>query len=435
MENKMPTSRLSRTVSTGKVAAKMGGNQLRYLVKRPFLSSEKNKKSRGKRDEKNAKALFQGLSLLRGTALKAAQMLSFEHEVLPDSFQQELEKSYHQVPPINRALVRKILINNLGEPPEKLFKQFEPLAFAAASLGQVHRALSLDGKSLAVKVQYPDMAKTIDNDIRLINTLARPMADYPLIKTALDEIRGVLLAETDYEKEAANIRFFHGNLNLPGVKVPKTVPDLSTGQILTMSLLEGQVLSEWLKTDPDQDSRNQVAQTLNDIFIKGLYELNLIHADPNPGNFLVMENLDIGLLDYGCVRAVGQDFVTLYRELIRLGGTRDFTGYQELLARMKFIPRDMDPVVRDQMITGFMDMGDWFSQMFSTPYFDFGANPDLMAQGRQIGTKMQKFRGHIQGFMPEFVFLDRTRYGLIRLYEQMKVRIRIQNPYETSDSI
>lgn len=431
----MPTSRLGRTVSTGKVAAKMGGNQLRYLVKRPFLSAEKKKRSREKRDDKNAKALFQGLSLLRGTALKAAQMLSFEHEVLPDSFQRELEKSYHQVPPINRALVRKIMTNNLGAPPEKLFKQFDPQAFAAASLGQVHRALSLDGKPLAVKVQYPDMAKTIDNDIRLINTLVRPMAEYPLIKTALDEVRGVLLAETDYEKEAANIQFFHRNLNLPGVRVPQAIPDLSTDQVLTMSFLEGQVLSEWLKTNPDQESRNQVAQTLNDIFIKGLYELNCIHADPNPGNFLVMENLDIGLLDYGCVRSVGSDFVELYRDLIRLGGTRDFTGSQELLTRMKFLPRDMDPVIQDQMITLFMDMGDWFSQMFSTPYFDFGANPDLMIEGRRIGTKMQKFRGHIQGFLPEFVFLDRTRYGLIRLYEQMKVRIRIQNPYETSDSV
>ena len=110
MNDKIPTGRLSRTLSTGKVAAKMGTNQVRYLMKRPFLSEKGQQTSKEALNAENAKALFKGLSLLRGTALKAAQMLSFERELLPKAFQQELTKSYAQVPPINRALIRKLII-------------------------------------------------------------------------------------------------------------------------------------------------------------------------------------------------------------------------------------------------------------------------------------------------------------------------------------
>ncbi|MCG8635837.1 MAG: AarF/UbiB family protein [Desulfobacterales bacterium] len=431
----IPTGRLSRTLSSGRVAARMGGNQVRYLMKRPFLSEEGQQRSREKRDADNAKILFKGLSLLRGTALKAAQMLSFERELIPESFQKELEKSYFQVPPINRALIRKIIVNGLGAPPERLFDRFDSTAFAAASLGQVHRARSKDGRNLAVKVQYPDMNKTIANDLRMLRTLVRPMADYDLIKLALEEIREVLLAETDYEAEAGNIRFFRDNLDMDNVKVPRTEPALSTGRILTMSFMEGRVLSQWLETGPDQESRNRVAQTLNDIFIRGFYELNLIHADPNPGNFLIRDNLDIGLLDFGCVRAVTPEFVSLYRELIRIGGSNDRDAYWSLLVRMKFMPENPSAGIRDEVVSLFMKMGAWINRVFREEYFDFGANPDFMARGRELGRNMQKIRRHMEGFPPEFVFLDRTRYGLIRLYEQMGVRIKLRNRYEYNDSV
>ncbi len=435
MNTNIPTGRLSRTLSSGRVAAKMGGNQVRYLMKRPFLSEDEQQASKEKLNADNARILFKGLAMLRGTALKAAQMLSFERELIPESFQKELEKSYFQVPPINRALIRKIIVNGLGAPPEEMFDKFDSTAFAAASLGQVHRARSKDGQDLAVKVQYPDMSKTIANDIKMLTTLVRPMADYDLIKTALDEIREVLLAETDYELEARNIKFFSDHLNMDRVKIPQTEDTLSTDRILTMSFMDGQVLSQWLDTKPDQESRNRVAQTLNEIFIRGFYELNFIHADPNPGNFLIQDNLDIGLLDFGCVRAVRPAFVSLYQELIQIGGSNDRDAYWSLLVRMKFMPEDLDAATRDEVISLFMEMGAWINQVFRQEYFDFGANPDFMAQGQKLGRNMQKLRRHMESFPPEFVFLDRTRYGLIRLYEQMGVKIRLRNEYEYNDAI
>ena len=152
MTDSIPKSKIRRTISSGKIAVKMGTNHLGFLLKKPFLSKEKQRLSEKKKDTQNARILFNGLSLLRGTALKAAQMLSFESDIIPESIRKELEKSYSQVPPINRALVRKIIINNFNNPPEKVFEFFNLKAFAAASLGQVHLAKSKEGEYLAVEL-------------------------------------------------------------------------------------------------------------------------------------------------------------------------------------------------------------------------------------------------------------------------------------------
>ncbi len=430
MTDTMPKGKITRSFSSGKIAARMGTNHLGFLIKRPFLSKENQTQVKQKLDEKNAKILFQGLSLLRGTALKIAQMLSFEREFFPKSFQRELEKSYHQVAPINRALVRKIIINNFNAPPETMFQSFDTKAFAAASLGQVHRARSRENQSLAVKIQYPDIGRTISNDILLLKTILRPMAEFAIIKTALDEIEQVLLAETDYEKEAQNIEFFSKFLNHPRVRIPTVIKALSTRHVLTMSCMEGMTLNHWLATNPDKESKTQVAQTLNDIFVKGFYELHLIHADPNPGNFLISPDLSVSLLDFGCVRSFEPDFVDLYQALVQQGGNHDKKAYQALLTRMKFITPGLDADISDRMVAVFMEIGDWYSRLFKNAQFDFGANPDFMEKGRQIGMKMNEFRTHINGINPEFIFLDRTRYGLIRLFEKMGVKINIQNQYE-----
>ena len=435
MTDKMPKGRLGRTISTGRVAAKIGTRQVGYLVKRPFMSVAQRKHSKKAVDEENARILFQGMSLLRGTALKAAQLLSFERELLPKSFQQELEKSFNQVPPMNRALVRQIIAASLGRAPEDLFSDFDAVAFAGASLGQVHRARSNAGQELAVKIQYPDMTATIDGDLSVVKALVRPLPEYELIRSALAEIREVLLLETDYRKEAENISFFRSHLGLPHVHLPETLPELCSDRVLTMSYLKGPVLSQWLKQSPNQARRNRVAQTLNDIFIRGFYELNVIHADPNPGNFLVMEDDHIGLLDFGCVRPVTREFVCLYRELIRLGGSDRREAYLELLLNLKMLSKDMPEQDLNRAVSLFMRMGSWINQMFSQPCFDFGAHPDFLAQGRALGKELGDLRRLIRGIPKEFIFLDRTRYGLIRLFEQMGAKIRLRNAWESNDHL
>ena len=430
MTDTIPKSKIRRTISSGKIVARMGTKHLGFLLKKPFLSKKEQILSKKKKDAQNARILFNGLSFLRGTALKAAQMLSLESDYFPESIRKELEKSYNRVPPINRALVRKIITNNFNKPPEKIFESFNSKAFAAASLGQVHLARSKDGEDLAVKVQYPGISQTISNDIQLLKTILRPMAEYDIIKIALEEIEEVLLNETDYEKEGQNIKYFRENLKNDQVMIPKIFHKLTTKNVLSMSCMKGMILNEWLKTSPDLESKTIIAQTMHDIFVEGFYELKQIHADPNPGNFLVTDDLKICLLDFGCVRSFDDEFIQLYQRLIRIGPEKERQAYIDLLTRMKLITPDLDPDIKDQMVILFMKIGDWFSQLFCKEEFDFGANPDFIEKGRKIGRQMHQFRKHIHNITPEFIFIDRTRYGLIKLFEKMKVKIRIQSKYE-----
>ena len=139
MSNSIPTGKLKRAGVAGLAVAKIGAKHLGHISKRPFLSQQRAKEQKLEVDNATAEAIFGVLSHLRGTALKVAQMLSMETDLLPERYRQELAKSYHQVPPLNRALIRKVVIGELEDKPENIFASFEAEAFAAASLGQVHR--------------------------------------------------------------------------------------------------------------------------------------------------------------------------------------------------------------------------------------------------------------------------------------------------------
>ncbi|MCU7891583.1 MAG: hypothetical protein KZQ78_08175 [Candidatus Thiodiazotropha sp. (ex Ustalcina ferruginea)] len=154
MSKSVPTSKLARSSVAGTPFLKAGSKHLRHAAKRPFLSESACRESRQKRDDETARILFKTFSQLRGTALKIAQMLSMESNLLPEWLRNELSKSYHQVPPLGRPLIRKLIEQEFGKPPEAIFTHFEPKAFAAASLGQVHSASNASGEASVSGYQY-----------------------------------------------------------------------------------------------------------------------------------------------------------------------------------------------------------------------------------------------------------------------------------------
>ena len=232
MTGDIPRTQWERGLSGGKTAARMGRKALAYLARRPFLTEEKRLTARQTLNRETAVALFEGLSLLRGTALKAAQMLSMELDLFPPEVTEELRKSCHEVPPINRALARKVVQNALGGPPEAFFRTFDANAFAAASLGQVHRATSKDGASLAVKIQYPGIRETIQSDMRLMRTALRAHPDRRSLEPVMEEIEARLLEETDYGRELRNMAFFRERLGMDRVEVPAAWVELSADTVL-----------------------------------------------------------------------------------------------------------------------------------------------------------------------------------------------------------
>jgi predicted unusual protein kinase regulating ubiquinone biosynthesis (AarF/ABC1/UbiB family) len=429
MSAELPIGKIGRALSSGYTAAKIGGKMLTYYTKRPFLSSDDRRQARQEVTRESAETLFRGLSLLRGTALKMAQQLSLETDLLPESACRELAKSYHQVPPINRALVRKVVGQALGRPPEEVFRRFELKAFAAASLGQVHYAEGPDREPLAVKIQYPGIAQTIASDVGLLKQLLRPLVQRDQLIPTLNEVAERLGEEVDYLKEAEHVDYFAAHLKVGGLRTPMVRTHLSAPTVLSTSLLPGRPLDVWLQDNPGQEARDRIAQTLNDLFLTGLYELNVIHADPNPGNFIIGEDLIVGLVDFGCVKRLEPDFVEQCRQLARAAAHNHNGAHFRQMITVGLVPQDLAKPEMDAIQTVSDDMGNWFGRLYADETFDFGAHPDFVADGKAILRRYHHLRRHFK-MNPEFIFMDRTRYGLLRLYEIMGARVKFRNPYE-----
>jgi predicted unusual protein kinase regulating ubiquinone biosynthesis (AarF/ABC1/UbiB family) len=429
MMSKLPIGKIERALSGSRTAAKVGGKVLLHYAKRSFLNQDARRKDAEKLYQEGAQTLFVGLSLLKGTALKMAQQLSLEMELLPEAARKELAKAYHQVPPINRALVRKVILNGLGQPPEAIFKSFNLTAFAAASLGQVHKASDQEDNSLAVKIQYPGIAETIDGDMALLRHTLRPMIQNEQLSPALAEVSARLHEEVNYFTEADNLNYFEQNLDLEGVTIPRVWPDMSSETVLTTTLMPGKPLDQWLLDSPDPAAVDQVAQKLQQIFTKSLYALHVIHADPNPGNFIIGDDLTIGLVDFGCVKYLDPRFVEQYRRLSKAAYYKDIEEYFQLMIDLGIISKDLDPAILDK-IRAVSDVATkWFGRLCQEEQFDFSRHPDFFTQGRDLMRQFQHLRRYAK-VNPDFIFLDRTRYGLLRIFEQMGARVCFRNQYE-----
>jgi predicted unusual protein kinase regulating ubiquinone biosynthesis (AarF/ABC1/UbiB family) len=427
--NNTPTTKLGRALAGGKTAAKTGGSMLGYYAKRPFLSSQRRQVERTKAQEHSARSLFSGLALLKGTALKVAQQLSLETDMLPEAVCRELSRAYHQVPPINKALVRKVVQNELGAAPESLFESFDLEAFAAASLGQVHRATALDGRRLAVKIQYPGIADTIENDMALVRQMLRPLVPGHQLMPALAEVTARLKEEVDYLQEADNITCFKKRLNVEGVRLPDVHQDLTTRSVLSLSRLPGVPLDIWLSGCPTQKARQIVARRLNDIFLTALYQCHVIHADPNPGNFIIDDDLNVGLVDFGCVKHLSSEFIEHYRQLVISAAHDDKSAHYQVMVDVGMLPKKQDKKTEADIRAVSDEVCRWYGALYQTETFDFNSHPDFMTQGKAVMQRCQHLHRHIN-VNPDFIFLERTRYGLFRLFDQMAVKISFRNSYE-----
>lgn len=429
MAKRQPTGKIERALAGGGTAARVGGKMLLHYVKRPFLGAAARRRAWEQAAGDRARELFQGLSLLKGTALKMAQQLSLEMDLLPEAACRELAKAYHQVPPINRALVRQVVRDALGKPPEAVFNYLDLNAFAAASLGQVHRARHWDGSALAVKIQYPGIARTIDSDMALMRQLLRPVIQGDQLSPMLAEVSARLHEEVDYIQEAHNLEWFARRLRIEGVRIPRWRPGLSAGTVLTTTFMPGRPLDQWLESRPDQRAVDHVAQTLQRVFITGLYDLHALHADPNPGNFIIADDLTVGLVDFGCIKRLDPDFVKHYRRLARAAFRHNDQDHYREMKALGFVPDHLDPAVLEKIRGVANIFGRWFGRLAATERFDFGAHPGFITEGKEAMAKFHHLRRYFN-INPDFLFLDRTRYGLLRLFEHMRARVCFRNIHE-----
>jgi predicted unusual protein kinase regulating ubiquinone biosynthesis (AarF/ABC1/UbiB family) len=310
-ENRL-TARAARYV---KVGANVGGIAAKVAGQRLFGMSGD--------DQKTAAALAAALGGLKGPIMKVAQLLSTIPEALPKEYAAELSQLQSQAPPMGPGFVKRRMVAELGPDWAQRFKSFEPESAASASLGQVHRAVSLDGRKLAAKLQYPDMQSAVEADLtqlRLIFGLHARLDRAIDTSQILDEISARLREELDYHLEAGHMRLYGRMLaNEPSIRVPDVIPELSTKRLLTMTWLDGQPLLSY--KEAPQEARNTIAKAMFRAWWYPFSHNGVIHGDPHLGNYTIFEQdgqpAGLNLLDYGCIRTFPAKFIGGVVELRR----------------------------------------------------------------------------------------------------------------------
>ena len=426
------TGRLARGTITGIAAARIGMAQLGHRVRTPSAQAQAD------HEAALGRILFGALGQLRGSALKVSQLLSMHPGLLPDGVRQELARAHHQAPPLNRALVGRVFRQAFGQEPEALFEHFEPTAFAAASLGQVHRAQLAGHGTVAVKVQYPGIAATITSDMQLMRAALRALAhtDMPLpantvVDSVMTEIEATLLREVDYLQEAEQLQWFAEHAALPGVVLAQPILSHTRAQVLTQQFLPGQHLQDWLASQPTQAQRDCAGQHLWDWFMHCLFVLGRVHADPHPGNFLFTPDGTVGVLDFGCTRSLSKHFRTqvtkAWSALLRppTDPQRDTLVLQAYQALGLVNASLTVPAYTAELAPALADMQAWQMEPFTQPIFDFGVKtPPPITAGRH-----QRMLGEhlvqVPGEMPAF---ERMWMGLMHLLTGLGARVHTHCP-------
>ncbi|MBO6830546.1 ABC1 kinase family protein [Allomuricauda sp.] len=424
----IPTGKIERAGKLVKTGVKIGGNYVKYYGKK--LVDPKT--SKDTLDQDNAEDIYDGLKSLKGSALKVAQMLSMEKNLLPRAYVEKFSLSQFSVPPLSAPLVRKTFKKYLGKYPEDVFDQFEKDSVNAASIGQVHRA-EKDGRKLAVKIQYPGVAESISSDLALVKPVAIKMFNLKGKDSEkyFKEVEHKLVEETNYILELEQSDEITNACSvIPNMRFPKYYRDLSSERILTMDWMEGKHLGEFTKTDFDSELGNKLGQALWDFYMFQIHALRRVHADPHPGNFLVSGAGELIAIDFGCIKAIPEEFYVPYFELAKPENINNDEVFMEKLYELEILtPTDSEKELQFFKAL-FKEMLTIFTSPFHKETFDFGdegfwsqiANlSERYSKDEQI-RKMNGNRGS-----KHFLYINRTFFGLYNLLHDLKAHVEVNS--------
>ena len=425
----IPTNKIERASKLVSTGIRVGGNYIRYYGDKLI----KGEDSKNKLNENNAKDIYNGLKELKGSALKVAQMLSMEKNLLPQAYVEQFGLAQFSVPPLSSALVKKTIRKYLGADPEVVFDTFVTQSENAASIGQVHRA-SKEGKRLAVKIQYPGVANSISSDLALIKPIALKMFNLKGKDTAkyFKEVEDKLLEETDYLQELVNSEYVsNAAKKIPNLKFPKYYKKWTTSKTLTMDWMEGVHLSEYVaQEDEGHDVRNRLGQTLWDFYMFQIHGLKKVQADPHPGNFMVDQERNLIAIDFGCMKSIPEDFYHPYFELSNKENIEDVSKFDKLLRELEIIL----PIDSEEEVHYFTELFQRMMRLFTLPFhdksFDFSSAKfweDISHLSRDFAgdTQLRKMNGNRGS--KHFIYINRTFFGLYHLLHDLKAEIQTED--------
>jgi len=402
----------------------VAGSYLGYFVQRAFLGEEARRSKLRSTNQRAAKRMRGELEALRGPAMKLGQTLSLQGGVLPEELLLELSKLQMEAPGMHPSLMRAQFRSSMGRDPEDVFRSFAPEPFAAASLGQVHRAVTRRGDQVAVKIQYPGIRDAIAHDFAWFRAVSRPVqATGHVPKESIDELEQQITAETDYVREADNLAFFAEKLAPLGfVSVPRVHREYSTDQVLTMEFAKGEHLDSLLRARPSQRVRDLIGAHLLELFYYQVLQVEALHADPNAGNYLFKPDGTIALVDFGCVKYLSPEFVTDLRTLYLYPGARDSAHFQSLLEkRYALFGAKLRPRARRALVSFAKD---FFGKVYPPEAeledrpFDFGKHP-VVKEYLKASEQLLSSRGAL----PEYTFLARAELGLYNMLQRVGARV------------
>ena len=417
----LPTGALTRSGRFAKAGINTGGNYLRHYLGNslPIKNLHQDKTTLNR---KNAVSIFKELIQLRGLPLKLAQGISMDTGILPTEFTEVMNAAQYSVPPMNRALVRTQFKRNFNKYPEELFKLFEYDAFAAATIGQVHYAIGSNGQKLAVKVQYPNVRKTIYSDMRLLSLFGKRFFKNIDFEKYLNELLDTFIEETDYIREGKNIQKFRDTFTSKDIIFPEYLPSMSNKHVLTMTYLRGDHLDKIIRDEPDQKTRNNYGQIIWDFFHQNINSSkNIFHADVHPGNFLFCKGGKVGVIDFGCIKVFPDQFIKSCVRLVQKYLNGSYQEFLNELENMGFIKNVSNLTDKEKKIEKlFSSLAKILGSIYERPNFDFSKNKfrEDLNLIFQDAIELREVRGSEQ-----FIFFNRITFGLISLLIKLESNI------------
>ncbi|HRX01055.1 MAG TPA: AarF/ABC1/UbiB kinase family protein [Cyclobacteriaceae bacterium] len=420
-QKRIPVSKVQRATRFVKTGAKIGANYLKHYSKK--LVDPETTVDQLHQD--NATDIYNSLSELKGSALKVAQMLSMDKNMLPTAYQQQFSMAQYSAPPLSYPLVVRTFEKQFGKGPGQIFDTFSKSATNAASMGQVHQA-TLDGKKLAVKIQYPGVANSVESDLAMVKPIALKMfklnpVDY---NEFIGEVQSRLLEETDYTLELErSIGLTSQCTHIENLVFPTYYPELSNDKILTMDWLEGRPLGEYIKRNTlKPDDANRIGQAMWDFYHFQMHQLKALHADPHPGNFIITDDLKLGVIDFGCVKVIPDQFYETYFQLLDGSVLGDQDRMDRLSYELNFIYPQDTPSDKLFFRSIFTQMVELLGRPFRSATFDFSdANyfKSLYAFGEAI-SGMKEFRNSKKARgVKDALYINRTYFGLYNLLHEL----------------
>jgi predicted unusual protein kinase regulating ubiquinone biosynthesis (AarF/ABC1/UbiB family) len=405
----MRQSRVGRGAALARLALRIGG---RYVARSPrliFASVERRKELRYDLAFRSADDVAEELGAMKGVLMKLGQMASYIYEDMPLTFRMAMSRLQHRAPPMTPALAASVITEELGGAPRDIFEQWDDVPFAAASIGQVHRAITKDGRAVAVKVQYPGIARSITSDLRNVGLLRRIVgAAFPGLDTRslVDEVAVRLQEEVDYVREAASqemfARYYDGH---PVIRVPHVLPELSTSRVLTSELDSGESFDELLRWP--QHERDLAAETIHRFVFRSLYRLHAFNGDPHPGNYLFHRGGRVTFLDFGLTKVFNEEDLAPLLDAVRfLVFERDYEAFRRSLERAGFVKAGA-PVTTELVV-------DRFGQFYGTVLRD-APMTITPAYASAIVRRFFDARGPLAPYSDvprEYVIMQRINLGL-----------------------